>query len=132
MMTKYECHVCDPSQERPCTVSVGVQDNTDLFPTKCPFLNNTKPEFVQVVQGVEVKAFLSEDTVLGIAYDESKEMVTVCDKCLRVSCWHGIFMCDDNKSAGTKQMLKSDVIKLGEENTCYIVTDKEFAERIKS
>ena len=30
-------------------------------------------------------------------------LVTVCDKCLRASCWHGEFMCDDARSAGTVQ-----------------------------
>lgn len=26
--------------------------------------------------------------------------VIVCDKCLRASCWLGIFMCDESKTAG--------------------------------
>jgi hypothetical protein len=27
--------------------------------------------------------------------------VTVCDRCLRACCWHGEFMCDNARTAGT-------------------------------
>ena len=27
--------------------------------------------------------------------------ITVCDKCFHACCWHGEFMCDDAKTAGT-------------------------------
>lgn len=27
--------------------------------------------------------------------------VTVCDKCFRACCWHGEFMCDGARTAGT-------------------------------
>ena len=29
------------------------------------------------------------------------EVVTVCDKCLKEDCWHGEFMCDEARHAGT-------------------------------
>ncbi len=35
---------------------------------------------------------------------DKERMVTVCNSCFRASCWHGEFMCEGNKSAGTKQV----------------------------
>lgn len=29
------------------------------------------------------------------------DIITVCNKCFRSSCWQGIFMCDKAKTAGT-------------------------------
>lgn len=28
-------------------------------------------------------------------------LIEVCDVCLRACCWHGEFMCDDSREAGT-------------------------------
>lgn len=33
--------------------------------------------------------------------------VTVCDKCRTASCWHGEFMCQRSRSAGTIDVLAS-------------------------
>lgn len=47
-----------------------------------------------------------------------KEII-VCDKCLKASCWYGDFMCEDAKSAGTKRIKISDLIKLNLEDSYY-------------
>ena len=38
--------------------------------------------------------------------------VTVCDACLCASCWHGEFLCEKSRNAGTKRMLASALRKL--------------------
>lgn len=54
---------------------------------------------------------MSEDTVLM--------KVTVCSKCLRASCWNGLFYCDDFKSAGTIEKTVQELRALGLEHPCY-------------
>ncbi len=46
-------------------------------------------------------------------------LVTVCDKCLRASCWNGIFMCDESTNAGITQRTVNQLRALGYENECY-------------
>lgn len=38
------------------------------------------------------------------ATDVLERKVTVCDRCLQASCWQGVFMCDDARSAGTREV----------------------------
>ena len=38
--------------------------------------------------------------------------ITVCDECLRASCWQGYFMCDNSNLAGTTEKTKEELIKL--------------------
>jgi hypothetical protein len=38
--------------------------------------------------------------------------VTVCDRCLKASCWHGIFMCESSRDAGTREILASELRKM--------------------
>ena len=45
--------------------------------------------------------------------------ITVCDKCLRASCWQGIFLCDENLGAGTVEKSVSELEKLFLENPNY-------------
>ena len=47
---------------------------------------------------------------------EALAKVTVCDKCLRASCWQGVFYCDDYKSAGIKEVSVARLSKLKLEN----------------
>lgn len=47
------------------------------------------------------------------------DMVTVCDKCLMASCWHGIFMCDKAQTAGTVNKPVSELRKLKLEHPSY-------------
>ena len=46
----------------------------------------------------------------------TERMVTVCDKCLQASCWHGIFMCDEARYAGTVEMPVSELLRLGHQS----------------
>lgn len=50
--------------------------------------------------------------------------VTVCDKCLCASCWHGDFLCQESQSAGTCETLASTLIKLGNENPEHFSREK--------
>lgn len=43
-------------------------------------------------------------------------IVTVCDACFTASCWHGRFMCQQSQGAGTKDVLASELLKLGKEH----------------
>lgn len=45
--------------------------------------------------------------------------VTVCDHCLRASCWHGLFFCDDYTDAGTVEKKASELRKLKKEHSSY-------------
>jgi len=45
--------------------------------------------------------------------------VTVCNRCFQASCWQGKFHCDESRSAGTVEMLRSELAKLGWENPSY-------------
>lgn len=39
-------------------------------------------------------------------------LITVCDKCLRASCWKGMFMCDEARYAGTVDKPLSELLEL--------------------
>lgn len=45
--------------------------------------------------------------------------ITVCDSCLRASCWQGSFMCENHKSAGTTTKTIRELKELGKENSFY-------------
>lgn len=57
------------------------------------------------------------------------EEITVCDKCLRASCWQGLFMCDDARLAGTVQKTLEELKELNLEHPSYWKTDKQLAEQ---
>ena len=46
-------------------------------------------------------------------------MVTVCDGCLRASCWHGEFMCDEAKGCGTVEKSIKELALLSLEHKSY-------------
>ena len=46
-------------------------------------------------------------------------IITVCDKCFRACCWHGIFMCDDSQTAGTVEKTTTELKKLKVEHPSY-------------
>lgn len=46
-------------------------------------------------------------------------LVTVCDRCLTASCWHGEFYCSEYKTAGTKEMRASELRTLDRESPDY-------------
>jgi hypothetical protein len=43
-------------------------------------------------------------------------LVTVCDACLRASCWHGYYRCDAWRSAGTVDRRASELLAIGAEH----------------
>lgn len=45
--------------------------------------------------------------------------VTVCSACSRASCWHGNFMCDSAKSAGTVDLQASKLRRLNREHPSH-------------
>lgn len=46
-------------------------------------------------------------------------LVTVCDACLRASCWHLIFPCHKAATSGTKDVHASTLRKLAKEHPSY-------------
>ena len=46
-------------------------------------------------------------------------LVTVCDVCMRASCWHGLFICDGGQDAGTRDIASSELRKLKAEHPSY-------------
>ena len=46
-------------------------------------------------------------------------LVTVCASCERASCWHGEFMCDEARTADTKEMAVSELRALALENPTH-------------
>ncbi len=55
--------------------------------------------------------------------EREKDLITVCDKCLRASCWKGIFMCDESSFAGIVEMEKTVLIEMELEHKCYLTND---------
>lgn len=43
---------------------------------------------------------------------KNSDIITVCDKCFRASCWHGEFMCDEARDAGTTTRTVGQLKKL--------------------
>ena len=54
-----------------------------------------------------------------MAADSVTKLITVCDKCLRASCWHGEFMCDEARSAGTVEKTVAELTLLDREHPSY-------------
>ena len=45
-----------------------------------------------------------------------KKLIEVCSECLTASCWHGEFMCDNSRSAGTELRTVYQLRKLNKEH----------------
>lgn len=43
-----------------------------------------------------------------------ERLIRVCDKCLRASCWQGVFLCDEAQGAGviSKTILELELLDL--------------------
>jgi hypothetical protein len=50
---------------------------------------------------------------------DDDDLVFVCSKCKRASCFQGIFYCDEYKSAGIYQVTKRELRSLKLEHECY-------------
>ena len=46
-------------------------------------------------------------------------MITVCDKCLRASCWQGLYKCDKSRDAGTVEKTREELEALDLEHSSY-------------
>jgi len=49
----------------------------------------------------------------------ASETVTVCSACLRASCWHGAFYCEEYQTAGTVEKTREELLKLNLESPHY-------------
>lgn len=63
---------------------------------------------------------------------DPRKFVTVCDNCLRASCWHGEFMCQNSKNAGTVDLPVSTLRALNLECSDYFTTQKGHIENKES
>ena len=48
-----------------------------------------------------------------------KALIWVCDNCNRASCFQGVFVCEEYRSANTTQRPVKDLAKLGLEHSDY-------------
>lgn len=51
-------------------------------------------------------------------------LITVCSACLRASCWHGEFYCEQYKTAGLLEVTESTLDKLNREHPSYYSEEK--------
>ena len=56
------------------------------------------------------------------------DQIKVCDQCLRASCWQGVYMCDDNLTAGTTRKTIRELRELKLEHESYWKTDDELTD----
>lgn len=56
--------------------------------------------------------------------DPKSRKVTVCSRCLTASCWHGVFMCDDSKTAGTVERTVAELDALGREHSSHYTVER--------
>lgn len=47
------------------------------------------------------------------------ELITICDRCLKASCWQGISYCDDYRTADIMRKTRKELAKLGRESSDY-------------
>lgn len=47
------------------------------------------------------------------------DTVTVCDNCLQASCWQGVFMCQDSRTAGTVEKTREELTALDLEHPSW-------------
>lgn len=56
---------------------------------------------------------------LDVSNDPEDRMVTVCSKCFKASCWHGVFYCDQALDAGSVDLPARELRKLNLEHEIY-------------
>ena len=47
------------------------------------------------------------------------KVITVCNACLCATCWHGLFLCNESRNAGTVEKKVRDLKKLNLEHPKY-------------
>lgn len=63
---------------------------------------------------------------------DPRKFVTVCDNCLRASCWQGEFMCQNSKYSGTVDLPVSTLLALNLESPDYFNIQKGHIENNES
>jgi hypothetical protein len=66
----------------------------------------------------------------AVKYVQDDWTMTVCAACLRVSCWHGLFYCDNYKTAGTKEITVGEARKLCLESPTHWTRDDAIVLRL--
>jgi hypothetical protein len=61
----------------------------------------------------------TKERIPELRQKRKEHLIEVCDKCLRASCWHGVFMCDEAYSAGTVSFTRRELRKLNREHSDY-------------
>lgn len=55
----------------------------------------------------------------GVMGRDDARIITVCDKCFMACCWHGEFMCDESKEAGTVEKTVKELNQLNLEHPSH-------------
>ncbi len=58
--------------------------------------------------------------VVDLTNKQDEPKITVCAECRRASCWHGIFFCDDARTANTVDVPRSVLLAEKRENPSYL------------
>ena len=72
-------------------------------------------EFKELTLEDKVKLLIDLGSIL-----DGEEDIVVCDKCHTASCWHGIFLCDESRNAGTTTLKRKELIEKKLEHPSYI------------
>lgn len=62
----------------------------------------------------------------GFTDHQARQLITVCDKCFRATCWQGMFMCEEAREAGIVKKSRRHLARLNLEHPCYWKTDNEL------
>jgi len=57
--------------------------------------------------------------------EEKNRAITVCSACLRASCWHGHFPCEDSLLAATTRLTVYELDRLGREHPSQYLAQRE-------
>lgn len=72
----------------------------------------------------------AETAVEAVKHLQDDWTMTVCDRCLCVCCWHGEFMCESAKFAGTKEITVGVARGLDRENPTWWTKDERIIQRL--
>lgn len=73
------------------------------------------------------RAWNGEDAAKAVQPDWT---ITVCDSCLRASCWHGYLYCENHKSAGTVEITVAEARRRNQENPTHWLKDENVKQRL--
>lgn len=70
--------------------------------------------FHKAIQIIDATGINKSAAILG-----DSRTITVCDRCLRASCWQGDFLCENSKNAGTVEKTRAELAALKREDSHY-------------